>query len=146
MNEFKKVAACLHSHLSFMDQWQLKTCSDEISHSALLGDRLLVTYSSKATKRSIRIYFAFANAERPDRFSTFIDSGDGRSFFLDDYLLDHGQSKLLGLFHNQLPEKPVQEFCRDFAKILQIILENSFSNLLHGDSWEIAPFDWSPYK
>lgn len=146
MTDFVDVSAALHAHLAFMGQWQLEARPDEISHSASLGDRLLLTYSSKASKRSVRIYFASANAGKPARFSTFIDAHDGRSFFLDDYLLEHGQKKILGLFHNRLPGKPIQEFSRDFARILQMILENSCSDLLHGKSWETAPFDWSPYK
>lgn len=146
MTEFESVSALLRSDLSFLDQWKLEACPDEITHSAMFGDRLLVTYSANKSKRSIRIYYSPSHAEKPERFATFIDSGSGQSFFLDDYLLEHGQQKMLGFFHNQSPRKTIQEFSRDFARILRIILENSFSDLLHGKSWEIAPFDWSPYK
>lgn len=146
MTEFENVSTCLRSNLSFLDQWQLVARPDEITHSALLGARLLLTYSSKATKRSIRIYYSAPHAGRPARFATFIDSGSGQSFFLDDYLLEQGSEKMLGFFHNQSPEKSTQDFSITFARILRIILENSFSDLLHGKSWEIAPFDWSPYK
>jgi hypothetical protein len=146
MTEFESVSASLHTNLSFLNQWKLEPCDDDISHSTLLGERLLITYSSKMSGRSVRVYYSSASAGKPAKFSTFIDSGDGQSFFLDDYLLEHGQKKILRLFRNESPEKPTAEFSRDFARILQVVLENSFSNLLLGKSWEVAPFDWSPYK
>lgn len=146
MTEFESVSASLHTNLSFLNQWKLEPRGDSISRSTLLGERLLISYSSKISGRSIRIYYSSASAGKPAKFSTFIDSGNGQSFFLDDYLFEHGQKKILRLFRNESPEKPTPEFSRDFARILQVVLENSFSNLLLGKSWEIAPFDWSPYK
>lgn len=146
MTELESISSRLRFDLSFLNQWKLAACPAEITQSSLLGDRLLITYSAEESKRSIRIYYSPSRAGKPARFATFIDSGNGQSFFLDDYLLEHGQPKMLGFFHNQSPQKSIQEFSRDFARILRIILENSFSELLHGRSWEIAPFDWSPYK
>lgn len=136
----------LRSNLAFLDQWGLEMQVAEVTHSSLLGDQLLFTFLSKSSKTSIRIHHSYSHTEKPARLAVFIDSGNGKSFYLNDYLLECSQGEMLEFFHNPSPQKPTEVFYRDFAGILRIILENSFSDLLHGKSREIAPFDWSPYK
>ena len=145
MEYFDVILSFLHDELSFLTHFGLEPQAGQIVHSKLLGDRLLIVYSSFRLDRGIRIYFSAAHGSKPARFSVFVDAGGGRSLLLDDYLSTHGQKKLLSLFQNTEPKKTVAEFASDVTKFLRIILENSFAAFLRGDAVDIPPFDWSPY-
>jgi|GEM_PF-6916511 len=144
--DIQKTSALLQEHLKFLRKWDLSFLGDESVPSALLGERLLLIYKSRSTGRSVRIYFSEARQNKPERLAVFIDSGNGQSFYLDDYLAKHDLKKLVSFFYNSAPEKLENIFFEDFAKILRIVFENSFSDLLSGRTWDIAPFDWSPYR
>lgn len=145
MEDFKAVSKYVHEGLTFLELWQFEKKPDAVCQSALLGDRLLVSYSSDKTEITVNIYFSSATADKPEEFSAFINSSNGGSIYLDEYLREHQQPSLLGFFRNTEPGKPLREFSLTFTGVLRGILKNECNDFLLGRT-ELPPFDWGPYK
>lgn len=145
MREFLEVASYLHEGLAFLDNWKLSANSDEICHSPLLGEQLLVSYASETTGMNFRVYYSSAHDNKPARFFASVNSNKGRSLFLEEFLENNGQEKFLTFFRNTEPKKTLRDFSLSFTKIMHVILENQLADVMLGRS-EIPPFDWQPYK
>ncbi len=146
MTKFEDVSRSLRASLAFLTCWAYTPLPDEIRHSTLLGEQLLIRYASDASGRDVRIHFSPATASHADRFSVFVGSIDGQSLFVNDYLTQCGQQDLSQSFINSAPEKTTTAFCRDVASILRLEFETRLADLIQGRPWNSPTFDWQPYK
>lgn len=84
MTMFEEVSQSLHPCLAFLSRWGYTPCPDEFSHSALLGDQLVIQYLSNVADRKLRIHFSPARTNRAERFSLFVGTRAGQTFFVND--------------------------------------------------------------
>jgi hypothetical protein len=146
MTEFEDISRSLHPCLAFLTRWGYRPLPDEVCHSTLLGDQLLIRYVSNSFGRDVRIHFSSATATHASRFSVFVGSRDGQNLFVNDYLARRGRQNVSQSFINSVPEKTIAMFCGDVASILRLEFETKLADFVQGKAWNSPVFDWEHYK
>lgn len=146
MTTFEEVSRSLHPCLAFLTGWGYTQLPDEISHSALLGDELVIRYASTLSGREVCICFSPGMAPQAAHFSVFVSSRDGEQLFVNNYLSQRDGVDVSRSLIHAAPEQSIAAFCREAAASLQSEFETGLADLVQGRSWNFPPFDWAPYK
>lgn len=146
MTTFEEVSRLLHPRLAFLNRWGYMQLPDEVGHSAMLGNQLIVRYVSSVADRDLRIYFSPATATNADRLFVVVGSGAGHAFVVNDHLAQCGYHGVMQPLTNANPERTITAFCRDAASSLRRAFEGELADLMQGRTWSSPPFDWTPYR
>lgn len=146
MTRFEKASRSLHSRLAFLNRWGYLQLPDEVGHSAMLGDQLMIRYVSSVADRDLRIYFSPATATHADRLFVVVGSDAGHAFVVNDHLARCGDHDAMQPLTNASPERTITTFCRDAASSLRRAFEGELAKLMQGRTWSSPPFDWTLYK
>jgi hypothetical protein len=142
LNDAKQI---LISGLDFLKSLGFREPTTSIEKSKLLGESLLVIYTSVTTQRQIEVSFAPTKADRSATISMFICDSSGDRFSIEDWIAEKAPNVRLQFLASK-PSVDERIFLDRFCSECKKILEGSLRGTVEGDEWDAVALNWKGYR
>lgn len=145
MPDYTNANQTLSVGLNFLQAMGFSASSTSIETSRLLGDSLVMIYTSILAQRRIEVSYVAAHGNRTAAVSIFLCDISGERFSLEDWVTAKNSSSGLRFVADQNLQDE-QSFLEQFCLKFRFVAEGPLYGTLMGVEWDAVPFDWKGYR
>lgn len=143
MTDYFKVINILSAGLSFLDSLGFTEPVSSIEKSKLLGEYMMMIYTSKVSDRSIEVCYSEAKDKYAAAVAVFICNKSGLRFSLEDWIKEKSINPIQFVANKNII---IEDFLKRFCSDCRTVLEGPLRKTITGEEWDSAPIDWKGYR